>query len=349
MIIKHLFLQIMKDRYFRIIWIVFCILNGLLLFQRYNMQNTVEKEEQRIYDDYKGEITSQKIRQIIDGTTELDKKVKEGDESLKNLSCKTYSEYMKGNYNLYQSVYKNYKYAYEYKDFAAEMSEQYKDFKNRKLRYYYDYADENVLLNYDMYTLFCVLLAIYIGCKSVEQDREAKMFINLTLSRRGIRNVYKNKCISLILCNCLIVALFEVENIGIACLMGNLDGFFQPIYALEEYKKCLFSGSILSAWLMGMTGVAIVCILMCYLSMTISLVVRNAVLSMIAGCLLYAFLVVLYFTVDSGTNPIGQLAVGNSILDNRYFLPDCGIYGLAACLMGCLAVKISGKIDISRE
>lgn len=81
MIIKHLFLQIMKDRYFRIIWIVFCILNGLLLFQRYNMQNTVEKEEQRIYDDYKGEITSQKIRQIIDGTTELDKKVKEGDES----------------------------------------------------------------------------------------------------------------------------------------------------------------------------------------------------------------------------------------------------------------------------
>ena len=64
------------------------------------MQNTVEKEEQRIYDDYKGEITSQKIRQIIDGTTELDKKVKEGDESLKNLSCKTYSEYMKGNYCL---------------------------------------------------------------------------------------------------------------------------------------------------------------------------------------------------------------------------------------------------------
>ena len=131
--------------------------------------------------------------------------------------------------------------------------------------------------------------------------------------------------------------------------MGNLDGLVQPIYALEEYKKCLFSGSILSAWLMGMAGVAIVCILMCYLSMTISLVVRNAVLSMIAGCLLYAFLVVLYFTVDSGTNPIGQLAVGNSILDNRYFLPDCGIYGLAACLMGCLAVKISGKIDISRE
>ena len=92
-------------------------------------------------------------------------------------------------------------------------------------------------MHYDIYTFLCLIIAIFIGCKSIDRERESRMFINISLSERGLKSIIAYKFLSNSIIIIAISIFFALMNFIVASINGNLDGIYQPLYAIEESLK----------------------------------------------------------------------------------------------------------------
>lgn len=145
----------------------------------------------------------------------------------------------------------------------------------------------------------------------------------------------------------MIVNLFSIVNLCTFCCHYDMEGIHEPLYAMEEYKTTLFSGTIFQYWLVQTLGVCIACSLIGILSMCFAMVVKEELYAMLLGVLVYIIFIVLFFQSLCLGNPVGLLAGTNLIKDMDLYWYVLGTtLGLTLLCAGGL-IWVSGKYSVS--
>lgn len=314
------------------------------------MRNEEIVGHEKIYMDFKGELSKEKMLKVVERYKELSAMVAADNYSREGNQPGTYTGYVFGDYGEFEELFNQYKYRYEYASYARDIvakematSRIKEEFNGRKLDFYYDMEGAQEWVEYDFYTLLCVAFTIFCACKIVIYDKKQNMYILLETCSLGIQKVMARKIGALNLMIFIFVGLFSVLNI---CAFGwyyDMEGVHEPLFAIEEYKTTLFSGTVFQYGLLQMVGVCVACSFLGIISMFFAMIMKEELYAMLLGVLVYGVFIILFFRIKCWGNPVGLLAGANLIKDmDLYWYVFATILGLTLVCAGGL-IGVSGK------
>ncbi len=351
---KSVFRNLMGDYFF---WAILLLFLGINIYSICDMAGKRNKEavgHEKIYTEFKGELSEDKIVKVVERYTELAEIVAADNYSHEGNQPGTYTGYIAGDYGEFEEIFNEYKYRYEYAAYAKQIlskptvtSRIKEEFTGRKLSSYYDMEGPKEWIEYDFYTLLCVAITIFCACKIVVYDKKQNIYILLETCSLGIQKVMARKIGALVLMIFLIVGIFSLVNTSIFWWQYDMEGIHEPLYAIAEYKTTLFSGTVAQYWLVQTVGVCIACVLIGIISMFFAMVMREELYAMLSGVLVYILFVFLFFRIICWGNPVGLLAGTNLIKDmDLYWYVFATVSSLAFLCAGVL-VWASGKYRVS--
>lgn len=351
---KSVFRNLMGDYFFWAILLLFLGINIYSICDLAGKRNEETIGHEKVYAEFKGELSEEKIFKVVERYKELSEIVATDNYSHEGNQPGTYTGYIAGDYGEFEEIFNEYKYRYEYAAFAKEIiakptaTNRIKEvFAGRKLDSYYDMEGPKEWMEYDFYTLLCVALTTFCACKIVVYNKKQNIYILLETCSLGIRKVMARKIGALILMIFIIVSMFSVLNMCIFWWHYDMEGIHESLYAIEEYKTTLFSGTVFQYWLVQTLGVCIACSLIGIISMFFAMVVKEELYAMLLGVLIYIIFIGLFFRVICWGNPVGLLAGANLIKDMDLYWHVFGtILGLDFwCASGL--IWVSGKYRVS--
>lgn len=247
---------------FILLILIFLIVNGFKIV----LSNELEPraiESRNLYSNagysetektVSGEITLEKAQKIVNGY------------NAHTAFLQGNGKYSQENLNYY-IMYPNFVYQYEYhtkmtekfeianenieffdkrkNTYLKEKNELFlKCYKNRFIADYYNSSDFNILFEYDFSTFLLLILTLIYSMQLFFSERQSGMLTILKSNRKGKKLLPFIKITSFAVIILIISALFYVEDILIHGAMFHLNGWSNPIYAINEYQFCIYNGSI---------------------------------------------------------------------------------------------------------
>lgn len=351
---KSVFRNLFNSYFF---WVILFLLLGIDIYSICGIANQRNEEiagHEAIYGEFKGQLSKDKILEVVERYQELWEIVQADDYSHEGGQPGTYTGYFAGDYGEFQKVFEEYKYRYEYASYAKKIvgksvstSRIKQSFAGRRLDSYYDMEGPEEWLEYDFYTLLCVALTIFCACKIVVYDKKQSMYILLETCSLGMRNVMARKILSLILFVFLVVGIFSITNTVAFYRYYDMEGVSEPLYAMREYRNTLFQGSVFEYWLIQTLGVCIGCVLIGVICMFLAIVLKEDLYAMLLGVLVYIGCIVLFFRTTCMVNPVGLMAGTNLIKEmDLYWNVFAGVSGMTVLCSGSL-IWFSGLYKVS--
>lgn len=351
---KSVFRNLFCDYFF---WCVLILLLGVNIYSICDIAEKRNEEisgHETIYAEFKGKLTKEKIQKVVDCYKKLSQIISADNYSHEGNQSGTYTGYYAGDYGEFEEIFTEYKYRYEYSLYAKNIVAKpmatnriKKAMAGRSLTSYYDMEGPREWLEYDFYTLLCVVLTIFFACKIIVFDRKQKIYILLETCSLGIRKVMARKVGALIVYIFLLVSFFSIANSIVFWKYYDMEGVHQPLYAMEEYKNTLFSGSVLQYWFVQTLGVCISCVFLGIVCMFLSMVIKEELYALLLCLFVYIGFIVLFFKTTFWGNPVGLLAGTNLIKDmDLYWCAFVTVLGMNF-LCGSILIWISGLYRVS--
>lgn len=351
---KSVFRNLAGDYFFWAILILFFGINIYAICDKAGQRNEEISGHKTLYEEFKGELTADKINKVVDRCRELSQIVETGDYDHEGNQPGTYTGYFAGDYGEFQEIFDEYKYRYEYAAYAGKIAAKptagnriKEAFSGRNLDSYYDMEGPEAWLEYDFHTLLCVMFTVFCACKIIVYDRKRNLYILLETCSLGTRKVMARKAGSLVLLTFLLTVFFSAVNAVAFWNLYDMEGIHEPVYAMSEYKNTLFNGSIFQFWFFQTIGIWISCILIGVVCMFLAMVIREELYAMLLGVLVYIGFIALFFKFTYWGNPVGLLAGTNLIKDgDLYWFTFVTVLGTTFLCSGGL-IWISGLYQIS--
>lgn len=294
---------------------IFLLVNAIKIYAVYKEQSPFEELSdpcfKEAYDDlyfrYKGELTEEKVNEIMDIYTPLREKVDAGTYSTEreegSMTYNARSDCLLMDWcfisNIaYETEYKSYADAivknavsniefYNKHNNGYEARKNYKiakAFQNRTLSNFYNTDGFRSLMYYDFSTLIVLLLCLF-GCSSVfTKEKETEMNLLLATSVKGKGATLLAKLIATILFLLFICFLFSAEDYLLFYWnFENMDAYLEPLYMLEAFQDTMLHANLITAYLITvaskMLGVCTIGILFLMVSLygknALSVIVEN--------------------------------------------------------------------------
>jgi len=296
------------------IWLLFLILFAMLLLNYFVATEKIQRNTAAITDDYQrgledvysiveGPITLEKMNWIISEHNRLSDIIHGGQFSTEKDEENTYTGYVFSDNVLFEQIYEEAKYAFEYRIDAQNISYTAKEnaayYQNRSNKdiatYYSAMADTfqgrdipNFYRTYGWMSYFeyefsnlMVLLMIMIGLStifSLEWEFGTKSIIRVIFG--GVHKSRRDKMMFALLFVFLITTCFSIQDYLIFASQYGFRGLNNPLYAIPEMKQTTLNISvgafILLNFFLKMFG-------MCIFAIQLMLI------SALVKCSLYAF------------------------------------------------------------
>lgn len=286
---------------------------------------------EKLYEEYKGEMKSEKIDKIMSLYESLKDKVADQTYSTEaeegSLTYNSFSDYimLKGCFVddiNYEITYEQYAKevvtnAVNNINFFKEKGNIYEEnvnyniahaFNKRKLTNFYNTDSFRCLLYYDFSNILIIMLALF-GCSSVFiKEKECEMNLLLKTSLLGENETFIAKIIASVLFLICICILFSIEDyIGFAVSFGNMDAFGEPIYILEGFKDTLLNISLISFYGLCVISRMIGVVAIGMLFMNTSKRAKNSLQVILFNILIVIGLVVMYTICEGPSKYINPL------------------------------------------
>lgn len=156
--------------------------------------------------------------------------------------CVQYSAHMEErlkreqeNLEFYQSV--------DNKFMAAKSAYILRHYEGRSVSNFYMMDGWESLLKYDFSDLLILLLMILGIAASFTREKETGMTMLLASSKRGGWPMFVSKCGTAVLYTIGLTAVFSVINLAVYGALLGLEGWDQPLYAMETFQDAPFNGT----------------------------------------------------------------------------------------------------------
>lgn len=353
---KSVFRNLLQNYFF---WVILFLLLGINVYRICYIAGQRNEELEGhdiIYREFKGEMLNEKILKVVNKYQQLREIVETDNYNHEGGQPGTYTGYFAGDYGEIQEIFEEYKYRYEYSSYAKKIVDKpmatgriKQAFAGRKLELYYDMKGPRELLEYDFYTLLCVVITIFFACKIVMYDKKQNMYILLETCSLGMHKIMARKILSLILFVFLAVGVFSILNLGLFYGFYDMEGMKEPLYAIQEYKNTLFPGSVLQFWLIQALGVCLSCVFLGIISMFFATIMKEDLYAMLLSILVYVVFVALFFKTLCLSNPVGLLAATNLIKDrDLYWYVFATVFGITVLCLGGF-IRMSGSYRVSNH
>ncbi len=220
-----------------------------------------------VYGRVEGRITLENMEWIASEKKRLDKAVADGGFSTEEDPDGTYTGYVFSDSELFDCLYADAKYAYEYASFAKNVSEKADDaaelyeekgspslsrryremsesFRGRRITSFYRTDGWRDYFSYEFSDLLVIFL-ITAGISALfSQEKETGMDMLLKLSRKGRLRAPAAKIATAMFLTFIISALFSAEDFIFYAVSFGLRGFSNPVYSLPEFKTSVLTVSI---------------------------------------------------------------------------------------------------------
>lgn len=140
------------------------------------------------------------------------------------------------NLDFYQSVGNSF--------MAAKSSYILRHYANRSVSSFYLMDGWVSLLKYDFSDLLILLLMILGIAASFTREKETGMTMLLTSSKRGGWPMLVSKCGAAILYAVGLTMVFSLLNLAVYGFLLGVEGWDQPLYAMEAYQDTPFNGTV---------------------------------------------------------------------------------------------------------
>lgn len=351
---KNTFRIVFGDVFFWVILVLFLGIDVYSICEIAGKRNKEIEGHESVYEEFKGELSRDKIDRVIERYQSLSEIVADGDYSHEGGQPGTYTGYYAGDYGEFMELFEEYKYRYEYASYAEKIVSKpvapdriKESFSGRKLNSYYDMEGAKEWMEYDFHTLLCVLLVLFCACKIIVVDKKRGIYVLLETCSMGIRKVMAGKTGALVLLSLIIVSLFSVVNAVVFWIQYDMSGIREPLYAIPEYKNTLYNGSVLSYGLVQMLGVCISCAFLGIIAMFFAMLVKQELYAMLLGALVYLGFIALFFQCTYWGNPVGLLAGTNLIREMDLYGQTFLTVSASAFLSGGGLIWISGLYRVS--
>ena len=325
------------------IWLLLLILIGMLLVNGFVATKKIHRNTAAITDDYRrglnnvysiveGSITLEKMNWIISEHNRLDNIIQKGQFSTEKDEENTYTGYVFSDNALFEQIYEETKYAFNYEIEAQEIvsvamenvvyyqnrsneskaayySAMADAFKNRGISDFYRTEGWMSYLEYEFSNLM-VLLAIMIELSttfSLEWELGTKSI--MCVISGGVHKCRRDKLLFTMLFVFLITSCFSIQDYLIFADQYSLQGLNNPLYAIPEMRETPLNISIglflLLNFLAKLLG-------MWFFSLQLLL------LSMLMKCNLYAFsssvmVLAIHILLNAMGSDISVLSLFNSV------------------------------------
>lgn len=288
--------------------VLFLFLNAFMcqtIIERQTTEYTKEYTNayKRIYKNVSGRISKENIDYIISEKNRLNNIILSGEYDANFDLNNTYTGYVFSDNNLFDALYNDIYYSYNYSDYSnqiketalvnsnrylkkgnLDLSKKYKFmaacFDNRSITSFYATKGWDKYFSYSFSNLLIVLIII-VGCSPIfSREKEYGMDILLKATVCGGRKIALYKIMAVFLFSFLITVIFSAQDFFIFKYNYFLTGFLNPIYSISEFKNTGLNMTIIeylilnffSKWL-GVLNISVLAIIVSSLnkSNTISL------------------------------------------------------------------------------
>lgn len=271
--------------------------------------NTEEyyRGQDRAYATVEGTITTANMEWVVSEKNRLDTLILGGDFSTEEDPEHTYTGYAYSDYHLFQKLYADAEYAYNYGAFSADVVEKAQDnlelyrqkgseileayygqmaqsFRNRWIPAFYRTDGWDSYFSYSFSNLLIMLFLIVTMAPLFSQERENGMTVRLRMTPTGVwwSRIYK------ILMACLsafgVTVLFSVQDYLIFANAYGFRGLSNPVYSVQAFRTTglhiSLGGYVVCNFIMKMVGIWGFLMGLLLLSATLP----NSILSFGSGC-----------------------------------------------------------------
>ncbi|MBD5544818.1 MAG: hypothetical protein HDR01_11425 [Lachnospiraceae bacterium] len=287
----------------------------------------------KLYEIYKGELTDEKLEDIMALYQPLSEKVagntysteaEEGSMTYNTFSDCLFMEWCFMKDIKYETGYEDYanhvvKNAvenvsfYKSKNNLFEAKANYniaKAFYQRKLTSFYNTDGFRALFYYDFSTIIIILLCLY-GCSSVFiKEEETEMNLLLKTSLKGREASFTAKIMSCMLFVLFICILFSAEDYLLFWInFGDMAAFLEPIYMLEGFQDTLLNMSLISFYVLCVISRLIGIYAIAFLFMMVSLFGKNTLSVFVVNIASLAVIIGIYTANVRGLKYVNPLSL----------------------------------------
>lgn len=255
-----------------VIVVAFLFINGVVVnywISRYTADKTPEYQEgyDAVYNLVEGEITLEHMEWIISEKERLNEIILGGQFSTEEGQSGTYTGYIYSDNNLFNDLYDNAKYAYEYASYAQsiankaesnamlyeekgalKLARQYwfmsEQFAGRSIAFFYRTNGWEEYLSYEFSNLPVLLLIMMCFSSLFSQERETGMSILLKITPSGIKRARLHKVATAFAFTWAFTTLFSLQDLLLFGFNYKLRGFKNPIYSIPVFQQTLLKVDI---------------------------------------------------------------------------------------------------------
>ncbi len=316
--------KIFSNKYFFIVLIALCLIDFYKIYTIKESQNFKDIGEERIYSQVKGEITEDKAKFLIDNVNRYSEIVQSDDFS-KKYNKKYYTGYLFGDYNAFDELYNKYKYCWEYSAKAkkiikkCEKNKQYstkfiqddnnlviKQYKNRDIQAFYNMDELSIFLEYNFSTILMIIILLIGVINLVLYERKNKMINVISSSKKGARSIINEKIKAIIILSIFVVLIFSfIDYISFSALF-ELEGFTQPLYAMEEYANTVVNLTTFETYGLSIFARILTCIFYALIAYVSVILIGDISKTIIVEILMLVVGIIICIYSKCIFNPIGM-------------------------------------------
>lgn len=247
--IRGEFKKIFKDRFAIAFFILFVFVDSYMIYQSSATIRNYENMEifcniKQIYNEVKGVITDEKVRQLCDSSDDKTLAIRNLIyEEIQHICtyqnrAATVSEAARYNKEMYEKMK-----LHEQAELNRHIEEA---FAGRSISEYYSMNGINDYLEHDYSTLMVIFLIIVVVNILFYRDQQLKMNLIVETSRNGGKKLALIRLGVLMSVSVLLMLFFRILEFVTFDALYGFEGLHMPLYSIAEFEGTMYTGSILS-------------------------------------------------------------------------------------------------------
>ncbi len=263
------------------------------------------KMETALTDKFEGKLTKEKVDEITNNYNRLAELVNNNAYNTE-YSESTYTGYEYMDYNVFSNLNDELSRIYNFSDKTDEniekinisadflsdngsncLAEKYRKTANaiahREIKELHNYSGVNEYINYNMSSVFIILIVAFISVMTFSKSKELVDIIYT--SSYGKNKICSVKLMSVIFNSVIVTFLFRIFDLIVFKLFIGLRGITSPLFYLEKYEMTYFDGSILSFSILQTIGIVLSVLVASMICACIAIIICGADFSLLLSVL----------------------------------------------------------------